>query len=182
MDRLKQAALLTRLMERLRENGSWCGETHIQKSTLFLQDLMEVPLGFDFIMYKHGPFSFDLRYELTALRADELIRIELQRPYGPRYAPTDHSKYIQGLSPITLGKYEDRIEFVAEQLGGKGVTELERLATALYVTHHRAETGASVDDRSRQLTEFKPHVSSESARAAVEDVDRVMEEAQEYLR
>ena len=181
MDRLKQAALLTRLMERLRENGSWCGETHIQKSTLFLQNLMKVPLGFDFIMYKHGPFSFDLRYELTALRADELICIELQRPYGPRIAPTDHSKYIQGLSPITLGKYEDRIEFVAKQLGGKGVTELERLATALYVTH-RAEAGASVDERSRQLTKLKPHVSSESARTAVEDVDRVMEEAQEYLR
>lgn len=180
MDRLKQAALLTRLMERLRENGSWCGETHIQKSTLFLQDLMKVPLGFDFIMYKHGPFSFDLRYELTALRADELIRIELQRPYGPRIAPTDHSKYIQGLSPITLGKYEDRIEFVAKQLGDKGVTELERLATALYVTH-RAETGASVDDRSRQLTKLKPRISSENARAAVENVDRIMDEAQEYL-
>ena len=180
MDRLKQAALLTRFLERLREQGSWCGETHIQKSTLFLQDLMKVPLGFDFIMYKHGPFSFDLRYELTALRADELIRIELQRPYGPRFAPTDHSKYIQGLSPITLGKYEDRIEFVAKQLGGKGVTELEKLATALYVTH-RAETDASVDDRSRQLTKLKPRISSESARAAVEDVDRIIAEAQEYL-
>ena len=70
---------------------------------------------------------------------------------------------------------------MAEQLGDKGVTELERLATALYFTH-RAEGGTSVDERSKQLTEFKPHVSSENARAAVEDVDRIMEKAQEYLR
>ena len=181
MDRIRRAALVTKLIERLRAQGSWCGETHIQKSTLFLQDLMKVPLGFDFIMYKHGPFSFDLRYELTALRADGLIRLEPQRYYGTRIAPTDHSKYIQGLSPITLGKYEDRIEFVTKQLGGKGVTELEKLATALYVTH-RPETGASVDDRSRQLTKLKPRISSDSARAAVEDVDRIIAEAQEYLR
>src|SRR2546426_11157696 len=34
----------------------------------------------------------------------------------------------------TLEKYDDSISFVAEKLGGKGVADLERLATALYVT------------------------------------------------
>jgi len=70
MDRLRRAALLTQLIERLRRRGSWCGETHVQKATLFLQDLTRIPMGFDFILYKHGPFSFDLRDELTSLRAD----------------------------------------------------------------------------------------------------------------
>ena len=181
MDRIRRAALVTKLIERLREQGSWCGETHVQKSTLFLQDLMNVPLGFDFILYKHGPFSFDLRDELTALRADELIRLKPQLPYGPQITLTDRSEYIQSLSPKTLEKYEDRIEFVAKQLGTKVVTELEELATALYITQ-RAEDGASVDERSKQLTEFKPHVSSASAKTAVEDVDRIIAEAQEYLR
>ena len=83
MDRLRRAALLTRLIELLRKKGSWCGETHIQKSTFFVQNLMKVPLSFDFILYKHGPFSFDLRDELTGLRADGLIRLEPQWPYGP---------------------------------------------------------------------------------------------------
>ena len=60
MDRLRRAALLTRLIQRLRDRGSWCGETHLQKASLLLQDLTGVPLGFDYILYKHGPFSFDL--------------------------------------------------------------------------------------------------------------------------
>jgi len=45
---------------------------------LFLQDLMRVPLELEFILYKHGPFSFDLRSELTSLRADELVKLEPQ--------------------------------------------------------------------------------------------------------
>ena len=59
MDRLRRAAILTQLVGNLRREGSWCGETHVQKATFFLQELMEVPLGFNFVLNKHGPFSFD---------------------------------------------------------------------------------------------------------------------------
>ena len=45
MDRLRRAAVLTRLVEQMRRNGSWCGETHMQKATLFLQNLVLVPLA-----------------------------------------------------------------------------------------------------------------------------------------
>src|SRR5712691_6659948 len=106
MDRLRRAALLTRLIEQLRQSGSWCGETHVQKATLFLQQLMRVPLGFDFILYKHGPFSFDLRDELTSLRADELVKLEPQQGYGPRIVTTDRSAYIQELYSKTLEQYD----------------------------------------------------------------------------
>ena len=180
MNRLKKAALLTRLMERLREKGSWCGETHVQKSTFFLQDLMKVPLGFDFILYKHGPFSFDLRDDLTGLRADELVRLEPQWPFGPRIALTDRSEYIQGIYSKTLEKYDDGITFVAGKLGNKGVMDLERLATAFYVTQ-RVEAGASVDERVERLTQLKPHIPSERARVAVEEVDRIIEEARRHV-
>jgi uncharacterized protein YwgA len=180
MDRIKKAALLTRLIEKLREQGSWCGETHVQKATLFLQDLMKVPLQFDFILYKHGPFSFDLRDELTGLLADELIRLEPQWPYGPRIVPTDRVKYIQELCYKTVEKYDDRIAFVAETVGAKGVTELERLATALYITH-RAGDGTSLDERAKQLTRLKPHIPLESARDAVQKVDQIIEDAREHV-
>lgn len=180
MERLKKAALITKLVERLREKGSWCGETHIQKAAFFLQDLMNVPLEFDFILYKHGPFSFDLRDELTSLRADELIFLEPQWPYGPRIAITDQSKNIQQLYSKTMGKFKDHIVFVAEKLGSKGVADLERLATAFYVTQ-RAGGEDSVEERSKQLINLKPHVSLEAAKETVKEVDRIIEEAQGYM-
>jgi hypothetical protein len=175
MDRLRRAALLTRLIEQLRRNGSWCGETHVQKATLFLQDLMLVPLGFDFILYKHGPFSFDLRDELTSLRADELVKLEPQRGYGPRIATTDRSTYIQGLYSKTLEKYDDRISFVTQKLGSRGVSDLERLATAFYVTD-KSVSDASIDERAAKLTALKPHIEQDEAVAAITEVDQIMEQ------
>jgi hypothetical protein len=179
MDRLRRAAILMRLIEKLREQGSWCGETHVQKATFFLQELMQVPLGFDFLLYKHGPFSFDLRDGLTGLRADDLLALEPHRPYGPRMALTNRSDYIQRLFSKTLDNYDPLISFVAENLGPKDVIELERLATALYVTK-RAEVGLSADTRADLLTELKPHIPREIAVRAVEAADRMIKEAERY--
>ena len=100
------------------------------RATFFAQELTKIPLGFDFILYKHGPFSFDLRDELTALRADGLLKLEMQWPYGPRISPTQQGEYIKSLYPMTLKKYETAVAFVANRLSDKDVIELERLATA----------------------------------------------------
>ncbi len=177
MDRIQNAALLLRLIERLREQGSWCGETHVQKATYFLQDLMRVPTPFQFILYKHGPFSFELRDELTALRADGLIDLEPQWPYGPQIVPTDRSAYIQEISSRTLAKYDNHIAFVADKLGDKGVVDLERLATALYVTR-RVSAGRPAEERVEELRRLKPHISLDSARSAIAEVDKLVEEVE----
>jgi hypothetical protein len=180
MDRLRKAAVLTRLIEQLRRKGSWCGETHVQKAALFLQDLMLVPLGVDFILYKHGPFSFDLRDELTSLRADELVRLEPQAGYGPRIATTGRSAYIQGLYSKTLERYDDRISFVADKLGSKRVADLERLATAFYVTDQITSDG-SVGERAAELTALKPHIGRDEAVAAVKEVDQIIAEGEQLI-
>lgn len=172
MDRLKRVALLTRLIEKLREAGSWCGETHVQKSTLFLQDLVNVPLGFEFILYKHGPFSFDLRDELTSLRADGLTKLVPQLRYGPMIVPTERSRYIQRVCAQTVAKYDQQINFVAKELGDKDVAGLERLATAFFVT--KQNEAASVEERSRHLIELKPHIPLDLARRASNEVDRMI--------
>jgi hypothetical protein len=177
MDRLKQAAILTRLTQSLRDKGSWAGETHIQKAAFVLQQLLKVPLGFDFILYRHGPFSFDFGDELTALQADWLLVAEPQPvPYGSKLAVTEHARRLQGLHPKTLGKYGARIQFVADRLAGMGVGALERLATAIYVTQ---ELGAdsSVDQRAKRLHEYKPHINPSSAARAVREADELAAEA-----
>jgi len=174
MDRIKKASLLLRLIDKLRDKGSWCGETHIQKAIFFLQELTKVPTEFEFILYKHGPFSFDLRDELTALRADVLIGLEPHWPYGPRIVPTDLSEHIQKTYSKTVAMYENRIDFVAEKLGDKGVADLERLATALYVTL-RTASGTPVNERAQELTRLKPHIAPESAQTVIKEIDKIMD-------
>lgn len=171
MDRLRNAALLTRLIEGLSGKGDWCGETHVQKTAFFVQELMGVPLGFQFILYKHGPYSFGLRDELTALRAYGLLELE-PRPSGAQLVPTKQCEYIQGLYSKTMAKYERSIAFVVEKLGAKRVVELERLGTAFFVSN-RLKEGKSVFVRANKVTELKPHITTEKARDAVREVDRI---------
>src|ERR1035441_4963526 len=69
----QRMAVLTLLDREMLAKGSWCGETHIQKATYFLQELLGVDLGFEFVLYRHGPFSFELRDELSSMQADDIL-------------------------------------------------------------------------------------------------------------
>src|SRR2546425_12633108 len=111
MDRLGRDVILLELLRKLREHGSWCGETHMQKATYFLQHLMQVPLDFQFILYKHGPFSFDLRDELTAMRADGLLALQPQEPYGPSLMPGPAAPEVEKRHRMTVQKYRKQIAF-----------------------------------------------------------------------
>jgi uncharacterized protein YwgA len=175
MNRLKNSVVLSYLVEQLRENGSWCGETHIQKACYILQELLEIPFNYSFILYKHGPFSFELRDELTALRADGLLKLEFQNPpYGARVATTEMSDKLQHLFPRTWKKYKTRVDFVASAIQNKGVAELERLSTALYIT--RKYKIPSIEDRAQKLVSLKPHVTTDKAIDAIREIDRLAEE------
>ena len=173
MNRLKQYALLSELADQLRRRGSWCGETHIQKAAYFLQELRKVPLGFEYMLYKHGPFSFDLRDELTAMRADSFLDLSERGPYGPSLVPTKLSIELRKDYPKTLEKYCPDIEFVADSLGNRNVAELEKLATALYVYFQHPSRSQSL--RAKALHDLKPHISTSDSLEAVKQVDAIVE-------
>lgn len=174
MNTPERIVLVAALAEQLRKRGSWCGETHLQKSLFLLQEMLKVPLEFEFVLYKHGPYSFDLRDHLTMMRADGYLDVEPQPfPYGPRLSPSNISSELRKRFPQTEQRYSKQIEFVASAVGTSGVAELERLATALYVTaKHSGPKGS--DGREKDLRALKPHVSLEEARGAVRRIDELI--------
>ena len=181
MDRIKRAAVISSLADRLWQKGSWCSETHFQKVGYFLQERLRVPLGFDFVMYKHGPFSFDLRDELTSLRADGLLQILVRPPYGPSFVTTDVARDLQDAFPKTLQQYEGALDFVVNKLGSRTVADLERLATALFVTLRPKSGDRSVEGRARELHQLKQHIPEAVARSAVQELDRLVEDSEVYV-
>jgi uncharacterized protein YwgA len=181
MKRLQRAAILVELTEQMASKGSWCGETHLQKATYFLQEVLSVPLKREFILYHYGPYSFELTEDLTSMRADELLEFEFRGGvgYGPSFVATKLSKKFRESYPVTLRKYADQISFIVEKLGDKNVKELERLATALFVSIGPKSKDYEVETRARKIHELKPHVSLDCAIEAVEEFDRLSEEAAE---
>jgi uncharacterized protein YwgA len=180
MKRLQRATVLLSLLEALRSRGSWCGETHIQKSTYFLQEMMEVPLGFEFVLYKHGPYSFDFSDEITALRADLLLDVRSRAPYGPSLVPSETSASVLKNFPHTREQFDPAIQFVADRLADKNVAELEKLGTALFVTKSSPSEGA--DDRVDRFCKLKPHIDAAEALRALGVVDAMLAESRELVR
>lgn len=176
MRKLRRATLVSALADRMLANGSWCGETHLQKAVFLLQDMVGVPTDFEFTLYKHGPYSFDLHDELAELRADEVLQLVPQHPpYGPRFVSGDAARQLRERFPKTLARYDSQIRFIAQELDAKGVVELERVATAWWVTRELNST--DVLERSKEITKLKPHVAVDDAERAVRVVDDLLARA-----
>ena len=174
MTRPPSDSVIISLVDALQRRGSWCGETHIQKNAYFLSRLEPECFSYAFILYKHGPFSFELHDELTAMRARTFVTLEATFPYGSRIFVTDRGRTWKSENAAAVHRLEPTIEFIAKKLAGCGVATLERLATALFFTQENAST-----QRVGRILEAKPHISSEQASAAVAEVDRILAEWRE---
>ena len=172
MKRLQRDAVLVSLIQNLKQRGSWCGETHVQKTAFFLQELTSVPLGFEFILYKHGPYSFDLSAAVMQMRADAIVRIVPTYPYGASLELDDGGSQLLSNFPKTTKRYENQVGFVAYRLATKTVAELERVSTALFIRlQHGDEQSGSFC--ARELHKIKPHIPIDKARVAVKECDEI---------
>src|SRR5690242_608319 len=91
--------LVVGLAKKLRSHGSWCGETHLQKALYILQDLSKSNFGYKYVIYKHGPYSFELNNELTAMRAANILDLQFPRQgYGPSIVPTSFGERIYSIN------------------------------------------------------------------------------------
>lgn len=164
MSRRVRRAILSQLVEAMHGAGSWVGETHIQKSVYFMQGLLGIQMGYSFVLYKHGPYSFDLRNELSAMMGSLELDVEPRPPYGPSFVLGPRGGRDIEL-PFQVG---DAIRFVGENLSIRHTRELERLSTALLLQtanrHMTAQEVASLMNR------IKPHIPVPDARSAVEQV------------
>lgn len=173
MDNLERTSIVMELINALRENLSWCGETHLQKTTFFLESLARVPTNFGFILYKHGPYSFELHDEITSLRANNFIELEYSPPYGPRLKVTEFGTNFLQIFGECNKSWKSKIDVVAEKLGNKNVVQLEKLGTALLVTLEGLD---EVEERAKRINELKPHVSYEEAIQAVRELEEIAPE------
>ena len=175
MKQRERMALVCSLVKEMGQTDSWAAETHIQKCVYFLQEMLRVPVGYDYILYKHGPYSFDLRRELAVMRARYQLDLKPRYPYGPSFILGS-----RGESNLNLvAQYDDAVKFVATEISAKTAGALERLSTALYV---QVENPALVDgEAALRINELKPHVSVTDAGKAIDEIGKLRKVAAETL-
>ncbi len=171
MQGAEHRALICSLVKAMRSEDSWAGETQIQKCVYFLQNLMAVPTGYEFILYKHGPYSFDLQRELAVMRARLQLDIEPRYNYGPSFTLGPRGE----LDIERVASHNSAIEFVAKKLSTKNVRSLERLSTVFFVQTENSD----LDDNqvARRVNKLKPHIPIPTALEAVEEVNELRDMA-----
>ena len=173
MNTEEKEAVLIALMTGLREQKSWCGETHVQKAAYLLQEGLDVPIGLDFVLYKHGPYSFDLHNLLGEMRADMLVTAQARPyPYGPTLVPTSNASHVETRHSGLVDQHRGKITYLACQLASHGVASLERLGTALYVMRKHSEI--SREQQTQKIVSEKPHISENLATKALEEIDDLL--------
>jgi uncharacterized protein YwgA len=170
MKNSEKYAVVLSLLHNLREWGSWCGETHLQKSMFFLEELGRVPTDFEFMLYKHGPFSFLLRDVLNDLRSIGFVELEFSPPYGPRYKLSTIGRDYLEQHSSEIEPWAGKVDAVARCLGDKKVQQLERLGTALLVKEDAIDENA----RAQRIHMLKPHVSLKDALAAIQELESII--------
>jgi len=175
MNKLKRYAILVTVIEKLKEKGSWCGETHIQKTVYFLERLFKDVLDYQFVLYKYGPFSFGLRDDLGIMESMDVIRVIPQPRYGPQIIPSKLAKKVKELFPKTLTCVKEKVEFITDKLASRNAAELESLATSLYV---ESKLPNSSDlEKAQEICRLKPHISFREALDRLREVKQILEEA-----
>jgi len=150
--------------------NSWCGETHIQKAIYLLQSIGRIDLEYEFVLYKHGPFAFDLATDIASMRSSHIFEFVFIVPgYGPSVRLTqvgirilDSVKpFVEPLIPV--------IRFISDWIGPHDVKYLERVATAHYIMQgHPNEEAGMLAARLRAL---KPHISEYDSLTAVDQLE-----------
>jgi hypothetical protein len=183
MERLSyssRCALVVELAKRLRSRGSWCGETHLQKALYILQDLSKSNFGYKFVIYKHGPYSFELYNELAAMRAANILEFQfLKEGYGPSIAPTPFGERVYETNAENVQKFSPIIGFVTDWFAASDVKHLEKVTTAYYVTQKNPRDPTI--QRAKKLNSLKPHVDIQAAEEAVRLVDEKRKQAKSQL-
>ena len=164
MSQHMRRATILRLVEVMHDAGSWVGETHMQKCVFFMQTLLAVQTRYNFVLYKHGPYSFDLRNELSAMMASLELDVEPRGPYGPSFVLGPRGKRSVELSP----QVAYAVKFVGENLSIFDTRELERLSTALLL--QTANQDMAEQEIASLINRIKPHIPVPDARSAVNQV------------
>jgi uncharacterized protein YwgA len=148
--------------------GSWCGETHIQKTSYIAKHVKDVPLESEFTLYKHGPFSFDLNAVLNEMRSQNLLSVTPMGDYGSSFELNERLwSALNRAAGDAFDRYARTVQSLCEKLGRKRVAELERITTAVYVALKFPELSAKA--RVKKLTELKPHINYDFAVAAFDE-------------
>ena len=112
----EKKTLICLILEALKKQGSWCGETHIQKAAYLAKEMFKIPLEeYDFFLYRYGPYSSEISVDLATMRNEEIIVRTATYPFGATYGVKENKEIPSEDMEECRKQYGKKIDFIAEK-------------------------------------------------------------------
>ncbi len=112
------------------------GKKKLQKLIYLIENIGDVPLGYEYIIHLYGPFSESLDDDIRGLTRDGFLEYEQKNSF---YTVDVTISGRNELSNLSLD-YESQIENVLKIFGSKSPSDLELITTTHYVKSSLEDT------------------------------------------
>lgn len=151
-----QYGLIAELTLKLKEVSPQFGKTVLQKLVYILQEVYQVPCGYDYILYNYGPYCEALADDLSFLASMDGVKIDWSCRLGYEIREAGKTAHFRKRGEKFLTQYASQINEVIKIFGGMNAKELELRSTILYVSK---EEPLKEKDLLNRVKEIKPHFS-----------------------
>ncbi|MEX2171329.1 MAG: hypothetical protein WD851_18560 [Pirellulales bacterium] len=125
-------------------------------------------MPFHFVLYKHGPYSFELESELEQMQSYGAVAIDPNpEGYGVTLKPAKMAKYLREVESLS-DEERQAIDEICTFVGARNVADLERLATASWIRCQESVSRST--DVAKRLHALKPHIPIAEAEKADREV------------
>ena len=171
----KRLKFIAYMLKALKGRRSWCSLLHIQKSCYIAQEMLDIDLGYDFVPYKYGPYSFDLQDDVSLALNRFILRAQQRPGYGHSYGLYDDVKEY-----IEKNKYDyaNQVKFIAEWFKDRPARELEKITSA-HMVRYKIKKGAPEEEQEQELKDWKDKLSIDDIKGAFKEVEIKVKEAQD---
>lgn len=155
-----RSAILARLVSRAPEKK--LGRTQVMKLFYFLQELKDVPLGYDFRLFTYGPFDSEVLSDLATACSASTVREETKiysRGYGYEITPGPYADRLSRELEASNHEVANLVDEVLRDFGSYSAADLELLSTILFVDREFSKTGnvVSQETLAERVQQIKPH-------------------------
>ena len=130
---IEKHAIILEVIEQLANHGSWTGKTHVIKTLYLLKSTGKIEVPLEFLLYKHGPYSFEVESEIEEMLSYSAINYSNRmQGYGRSFNAGENTEFVKKNGQLKA-EVKDIIEKVCKFVNNRDVRELEELATVAWI-------------------------------------------------
>lgn len=164
--------LRSEIIQYLVDKSHGLGKVQLQKTIYFLQEVFQVPTGYDYVMHYYGPYSFDLDDTLSEMQGKGVLSISYVL-YPAGYLGYDISLGKNTESDLKLASnYKDKADQVVNIFKPMDAQNLELWATIHFVRSILAEKERDFGKKAvvKEVGLLKPKFGEQDIEKAYEEM------------